>query len=325
MEFPINILLSHKRIAKIEGIHPFNFNMVDLSTSIFIIVDIYFVIKIFRPKCMIFFDRMEGSVNWSRIIDIAEQVIETEGKSKADLSRILGVRSQYLSDLRSGKSKNPGSDFALSLINKLNLNPQWMQTGEGSALLPRQKAQTEIHNSDKAKGNTHEIWNVENVGNNNVTLISKHQSSSETEPEGNTDMFYFYRIPLLTKEQVSCFDPGKEIPVPTAYTGMYPYLTMIDVPERIRVFGTDLRAIVVFTNWMTPILNLGDIAIFEATGWGADGIYIYRMNDNLYISHIKFDGYKFLLMKEYRTEAIPWDEDSFTVIGRVRAVLKEIN
>ena len=139
------------------------------------------------------------------------------------------------------------------------------------------------------------------------------------------DTIRFYEIPLLTKEQVLHFDPDIEIPVPKAHLGEYPATTMIAVPDRIRVFGTDLRAIVVFNNQMTPILNTGDIAIFEATGWGSDGIYLYRMNNDLHINYVKFDGIQFTLTKEFRSkEAIPYDEESFGIIGRVRAVLKEV-
>lgn len=64
-------------------------------------------------------------MEWGRIIDIIE---EKTGKS---VYKELGLRPQYLSDLRSGKSKNPNSDFVLKLIDTFNLNPNWLLTGEG--------------------------------------------------------------------------------------------------------------------------------------------------------------------------------------------------
>jgi transcriptional regulator with XRE-family HTH domain len=70
-------------------------------------------------------------VDWVKIIETLEQVIADKDKNKAELSKILGVRSQYLSDLKSGKSKNPGSDFTLALINRFNVNPKWIETREG--------------------------------------------------------------------------------------------------------------------------------------------------------------------------------------------------
>jgi SOS-response transcriptional repressor LexA len=73
-------------------------------------------------------------MDWERIIDTAERIILDGGGNKADLAKILGVRPQYLSDIRSGKSKNPGSDFTLALINKLSFNPEWLETGKGEVL-----------------------------------------------------------------------------------------------------------------------------------------------------------------------------------------------
>lgn len=64
-------------------------------------------------------------MEWSRIIDIIE---EKSGKS---IYKEVGCRSQYVSDLKSGKSKNPGADFVLKLIDKFKINPEWLLTGEG--------------------------------------------------------------------------------------------------------------------------------------------------------------------------------------------------
>ncbi|WP_020613122.1 XRE family transcriptional regulator [Sediminispirochaeta bajacaliforniensis] len=72
-------------------------------------------------------------MDWIRIIDKAEEIVLKKGLPKADLAKILGVRSQYISDLKSGKSKNPGSEFTLALINQLGISPLWIQTGKGNA------------------------------------------------------------------------------------------------------------------------------------------------------------------------------------------------
>lgn len=68
-------------------------------------------------------------MEWGRIIDIIE---EKTGKS---VCKELGIRPQYLSDLRSGKSKNPNSDFVLKLIEAFNLNSNWLLTGEGEMFI----------------------------------------------------------------------------------------------------------------------------------------------------------------------------------------------
>jgi SOS-response transcriptional repressor LexA len=78
-------------------------------------------------------------MDWERIINIAEDLIVKGGGKKADLPKILGVRSQYLSDIRAGKSQNPRTDFIFALINKLNFNPEWIETGQGDILQPKLK------------------------------------------------------------------------------------------------------------------------------------------------------------------------------------------
>ncbi len=60
-------------------------------------------------------------MDWIRIID----TIESKFPDKS-ISKLCNVRSQYISDLKSGKSKNPGSEFTLKLIKNYNLNPSWL-------------------------------------------------------------------------------------------------------------------------------------------------------------------------------------------------------
>jgi hypothetical protein len=76
---------------------------------------------------------------------------------------------------------------------------------------------------------------------------------------------------------------------------------------------------------MSPLLNPGDVAVFQATGWNGDGVYIYRMKGDLYISRVEASGAAYQLTKEFRSEEdIPYDDGTFDVIGRVRAVVREI-
>jgi SOS-response transcriptional repressor LexA len=70
-----------------------------------------------------------------RIIEQAEILIEGMGLDKSSLAKKLGFPSRYIADIKAGKSKNPGSDFILALINRLNFNPLWLETGEGEMLL----------------------------------------------------------------------------------------------------------------------------------------------------------------------------------------------
>ena len=90
--------------------------------TIIIIVDISFLVKKNRHKNK---EISEFIMEWSRIIDEIERIT---GKS---VSKAVGCRPQYISDLKSGKSKNPGADFVLKLISEFKLNHEWLLTGEG--------------------------------------------------------------------------------------------------------------------------------------------------------------------------------------------------
>jgi SOS-response transcriptional repressor LexA len=63
-------------------------------------------------------------MDWKRIIDILEQHCARPG---LPLYKTLEVRSQFISDLRSGKSKNPNAEFLAKIITKLNINPEWFE------------------------------------------------------------------------------------------------------------------------------------------------------------------------------------------------------
>lgn len=65
-------------------------------------------------------------MNWIRIIDEIEKNFPDESIAKR-----LNVRSQFISDLKSGKSKNPGGDFVLRLIDIYKINPAWLLSKEG--------------------------------------------------------------------------------------------------------------------------------------------------------------------------------------------------
>ncbi|MDR1325566.1 MAG: hypothetical protein LBK00_05975 [Treponema sp.] len=74
-----------------------------------------------------------------------------------------------------------------------------------------------------------------------------------------------FEIPLLTKEQVLHFDPAHEIPDPKAHSGSYLDYTLVPMPRRFQDYSTDLRAMAVFNSLMVPLLNPGDVAVFQAT------------------------------------------------------------
>lgn len=78
-------------------------------------------------------------MDFLRIIEEAENHIEGKGADRSSLARKLGFSSRYIADIKAGKSKKPGSDFVLALINKLNFSPLWLETGKGEMFLSPKK------------------------------------------------------------------------------------------------------------------------------------------------------------------------------------------
>jgi phage repressor protein C with HTH and peptisase S24 domain len=150
-----------------------------------------------------------------------------------------------------------------------------------------------------------------------------------TEPEEVSrleQVMTVFEIPLLTKEQVLHFDPASEIPDPKAHSGNYPDYTLVPMPRRFQDYSTDLRAMVVFNGLMVPLLAPGDVAVFQATGWLGDGVYVYRINGDLHISHVQLvKGQQYRTTNEVKPDAeVAYDTETFVAIGRVRAVVREI-
>nr|DAF17932.1 MAG TPA: LexA repressor [Caudoviricetes sp.] len=77
-------------------------------------------------------------MDWKQIIDTLEVELKLDNQ-RGGLAKLLGVRSGIISDIKSGKAKNPGSNIALLLINKLNVNPIWMETGEAPIFSDKQE------------------------------------------------------------------------------------------------------------------------------------------------------------------------------------------
>ena len=100
-------------------------------------------------------------MDWSRIIDTIEKT------TNKNVAKETGVRSQYVSDLKSGKSKNPGADFVLKLISVFKLSYDWLLTGEGemfsscSDSVPAQKGVTIPLLSQKVSCGPGQSWESE--------------------------------------------------------------------------------------------------------------------------------------------------------------------
>jgi phage repressor protein C with HTH and peptisase S24 domain len=224
---------------------------------------------------------------------------------------------------------DPSADFLLLLQDKFNVSIDWFISGKGSMFLSPSDNSSEFSRIGEIQNKN----GVVNIGNDNLVTMTPSEKSPESLPNEYPEKMSqpdqltmkVFEIPLLTKEQVLHFDVVQEIPNPKAHSGEYPDYMLVPMPRRFVEYSSDLRAIVVFNSLMSPLLNPGEVAIFQATGWKGDGIYVYRMKGDLYISHVKSYKTAYQLTKEFRKEEeIFYDVESFEVIGRVRAVIKEM-
>jgi hypothetical protein len=252
--------------------------------------------------------------------------------SNAEIEKFLGLSNGYISKIE----KNPGK--LLLALNEKGLSMDWFLTGKGSMFLPT------TDSPEVPAGETFIADNgviINKSSHNSIGNVTMGPSGETPEPlpvvspekalqppdqrTGNERAMTVFEIPFLTKEQALRLDPMKEIPRPNAYSGEYPDHTLVPIPLWLQEYGTDLRAIVVFNGLMSPLLNPGDVAIFQVTGWSGNGVYVYRMRGELYMNHVKSGGAAYRLTKEFRAEEeIPYDGETFEAIGRVRAVVREI-
>jgi hypothetical protein len=228
-------------------------------------------------------------------------------------------------DIELGK-REPSRDVLLKLVKTHRVNINWLLTGEGAMFLKPDVSIEGIANIS-GSNNIGIVKNLREVQHFTMSPPVEHTQEPQMDRQAEQQTgFSIYEIPLLTKEQVLHFDPAKEIPEPKSHSGVYPDYTLVPIPRRFQEYSTDLRAMVIFNSLMAPLLNQGEIAIFQATGWNGDGVYVYRLKGDLYISHIRSVADSYVLTKEFKpTETIPYDAETFEPIGRIRAVVKEID
>ncbi len=212
------------------------------------------------------------------------EIKASSGISIAEFARKTGVSPRYISDIISGRSKEPRPSFLTAVVSSLGVSPNWLLTGEGP-----------MFSGGQGK--------PPSAGNQTI------QSSS-------------YEIPLLTKEEAKAYNVKQEIPDPKAHSGEYPDKILLPAPHWLREFSTDLRAIAIFNSRMAPVLTAGDIAIFEGSGYMGDGIYLYRLEGELGIGYIHWVNNSFVTWTEFRPEKIKTDE--IDPIGRIRATVKMV-
>lgn len=239
------------------------------------------------------------------------------GLTTSGLEKMLNLSNGYIGNVKNEGSKHPGK--LLLALHAKGISIDWFLTGQGSIMRSTTPEEVNIATNVGVMKNLGEIQNF--------TMMPPQVPDTSEEPFIETEIrgVSLFEIPLLSKEQVLRFDPVKEIPAPKAHSGEYPVRTLVPVPMRFQEYSTDLRAMIVFNALMTPLLVPGDVVIFQATGWLGDGVYIYRVNGDLHIDHVRLiKGQYFAVNEAKPEEEVTYDSETFVAIGRVRAVVREI-
>jgi DNA-binding XRE family transcriptional regulator len=247
-------------------------------------------------------------------------------KNQSQFAEKLGITQTTLSKYEKGTSDIP-DDVKLK-IGSFGVNLHWLLTGMGVMFLSETGDSGTIANNEVFlnKDSPHSVVGI----NNRVTMYPPKDTIVPVVPDTEkvkqmAQTMTVFEIPLLTKEQVLHFDPAREIPDPKAHSGSYPDYTLVPIPRRFQDYSTDLRAMVVFNTLMVPLLAPGDVAVFQATGWLGDGVYVYRVNGDLHIGHVRLVKGQYLVVTEAKPDAeVAYDTETFGAIGRVRAVVREI-
>jgi len=71
-------------------------------------------------------------MDWSEAITYIYDAVKL---STSEIAARTGVTNKYIHDLKSGKSKNPKTEFIKALVENLGVNPSWILTGKGPVLL----------------------------------------------------------------------------------------------------------------------------------------------------------------------------------------------
>lgn len=192
-------------------------------------------------------------MDWGRIIDIIEK---ESGKS---ICKELGIRSQYLSDLRSGKSKNPKSEFVLNLIQTFSVSPEWLLTGEGE-IFSKSVSAEQIEALPKS-------------------VTSMLQTRGDVLVQQN-------RIPILS-QKVSC-GPGQNWEDEQNIVEYLDVRALSPVLHAKNVYGFRASG----TSMLGAGIRDGDIVLFNADRDYplVDGIYVFGLDGEAYCKRLEFDS-----------------------------------
>ncbi|MDR0443243.1 MAG: hypothetical protein LBH44_07555 [Treponema sp.] len=232
-----------------------------------------------------------------RCIEVEMGIENDRGK----LASLLGVRPGIISDIKKGNSKNPGSNITLLLINKLGVNPKWLE-GENQPIFLNKKRLEIQPNEEKI---LHEkVGNTTSKGHGGIPLVF----------EGDKEFEGGIIIPVLGDNPVSAGNGAgigdEEIPTRFIHAPkeLAKYLHLISLPVR--------------GDSMDPTLHDGDMVVCDGSGWDGDGIYVIKTDEETFVKRVQYTSAGYRIVSDNRMyESYTEDVEKIAVVGKVRAAV----
>jgi SOS-response transcriptional repressor LexA len=197
-------------------------------------------------------------MDWIRIIDTLERE-----RPNTSIAKNLDVRPQYISDLKSGKSKNPGADFVLKLISVYKINPSWLLTGNGPMTIDGAEdvCQSELPDAVQLRGR-HTIPMTISEDNPDVVMVP----------------FYNGRVSAGPGRDIAAHHEARPIPVIASFLSPYNPATV----RALKVKGDSMTKIGLFDE---------DVVFFVPIDDPGDGVYVLSINEKLLVKRVEFDPF----------------------------------
>jgi phage repressor protein C with HTH and peptisase S24 domain len=243
------------------------------------------------------------------------------------LARLLGVRPGRISEIRNGKSKNPGADIPLLLIDLLGVNPKWLKKEELPILI---KDQVWIKNQIGiieyfAKEELKKQLNDAKILHKKAEKTASPETPAEPPPreegppgiplisEGDGELADGIVIPLLENAASAGYgaDLGDD-DVPVRY---------IRVPRFLSKYP-HLASLPVKGDSMEPTLHDGDLVVCDGGGWDGDGIYVLKTYDTAYVKRVVLTPKGYQVVSDNKMyPGYTGDAEEVSIVGKVRAIL----
>jgi phage repressor protein C with HTH and peptisase S24 domain len=254
-------------------------------------------------------------MEWAEKIRCIEEELGIS-KERGRLAHLLGVRPGRISEIKNGKSKNPGADIPLLLISTLGVNPEWLNKEKlpiftDSNWLKKQPFTLENIRRRAEKTASSTLPDTPTGG----TMETQRQNPPGVPLiyEGDSELNDGIVIPLLENAASAGYGAGlDEDDVPLRY---------VQVPRHLAKYP-HLASLPVKGDSMEPTMHDGDLVVCDGGGWDGDGIYVLKTYETAYVKRVQLstDGYKVVSdnkMYDSFTESV----EKLSIVGKVRAIL----